>query len=400
MRIDSHLTSWLGAGYMATLREAVNAAAKASFCTLSAPLDRTIGLGENFYDNANFPGLPPGPTAAGQALRTARNLFCNEQPDDSSAGFIQPFIGGQCPGTIYQASADVSINGGAPVFAGQGSGPGPLVRDRGPNDPTGERDVIRDANGDLLTGGGTSAPGGTYQLVNIVITPISGPDDCGDPQEQPAEPYRETDFTDTPNVTYTPDSGPDITIPVPLVFAPVTLNNDLQIEVPVTANFGGNIDIRGTLNLDTGDVNFNTRNEINNPTTVEDPTVSPDPTGIPGDPETTEESLEKSIIGVYVRTTLVEPPFPGNERPTSAAGTLFYIPRLGIVTFHCELLSAPGLGWTVDVDIKYTSEVVMCPVPWGAKSVSITEQPGVTMEVTLIRAESQRELLLRAAGVS
>ena len=399
MRIDSHLASWENHA-VAEFVEALQEAVKGTFCSLTSTPEKLLSLGEEWYNNANLPGFPSGPTPLGQGLRGARNVLCGEVPDDISSEFEPSVPGGQCPGTVYTATSQVVYDGEPPVGGGMGSGPGPLKRVRGTNDSGGSFDQIRDANDNFLTGGFRSTDGSSTNLVNIVVNPVSGPDDCGDGADIPPDYYRPNDFTSTPNVTYDPPGGgPSLTVPVGLVYAPVMVNVDGRVVAPVDIQFNTGVNLRAEIDLNTGDVNYIQDIDVTLPTPVEDPTVLPDPVGIPGDPPTEEENIERSIIGIYVQTTDISDEFEGTELLSATGANKFYVPRLASVSFHCEVLSAAGLGWTEDIDVKYDSQVVYCPIPWGAKAVAITEQPGITLQATIIRGEADRSLLLRAAGV-
>lgn len=399
MRIDSHIQKLDGSYGMSNLFDAVGAAANGAFCALSAPVAKTLQLGEDWYNNQNLPGFPSGPTPAGQALRNARGVLCNEVPEDVSDQFVPLLENGQCPGTTYLVRADVSINGNSPIFAGQGVGPGPIQRDKGANVPTGARDVLLDANGNTLSGGGTSAVDGTYDLVNISITPTDGPDNCGGTDPLPPESYNPTDFTTTTNVTYEDNSQNNVTVPVGFVFAPVQVDVDGRITIPTRIEISPDVFIDAEIDMSTGDLRVVNNIDVTNVTPTDDPTILTDPTGTPGLPETADTEIERSIIGVFVKSTIDPNAVEASQRETSAAGSEFYVPRLGSVNFLCEILSATGLAYTTDIDIKMTEQIIPCPVPWGAKGVSVTAGPGVSVQTTLIRGESRRDLWLSAAGV-
>lgn len=397
IRIDSDLNqsveSWL---IMATFREALSEAIRSSFCTLTGPVERTIALGENLYERANFPGFPPAPTPAGQALRGARNILCNMPPDDASSGFVQPFTGGQCPGTRYAVTADVVRMGVPNNNPSTRQGDGPIQYFFGKTETGACFARIESADNPTLFTAGSSFDDCDTRYNIISVVPVNGPDDCGDPPVNP-EPYDRTDFeTDVP-VTYDDDNGNPVTVNVPLLFTPVVVDNDIDIEVPVRAYFDTDLEINATLNLSTGDVNFNVSTSINAPTIIEDVTIQPDPVGVPGDPPTDEEEFESTIIGVYVRLASLEEGSPVTEIASNNPGTSLYVPRLGSVSFHCEVLSASGLGWTEDIDIKYASQLIPCPVSWGARSVVITPTLGAIIETTLIRATDRRQLWIRGA---
>lgn len=382
---------------VATIGEAIGAAATASFCTVSAPVEKTLALGERWYNNQNFPGFPTGPTPLGQGLRAARNLLCNEPPDDVSDDFSTPFTGGQCPGTTYRVTAQSLIDGAPNGPIRTREGPGPIGYIQGSNPNGGSFARITNANDEDWFVSGTSVDGAVTSYRFDEVTPVDGPDDCGNPDEIPPEPYLPGNFTDDPDVTYDPPSGPSVTIPVGLLFAPVVVDVDGEIIVPVEVTFDTDVKVNATLNLNTGDFNFVQDIDLTLPTPTTDPTILPDPGGGSGDDPSPGEESEYTIIGVYTEVTEVTAAFRGQLITPNAATSLLRAPRMGSITFHCEILSAPGLAWTQDIDIKYERQLTYCPIPWGAKGVAVTANIGVTIQTTLVRGESERALLLAAA---
>ena len=374
-------------------------AIKQNFCAVSGNLDKLLQLGEDVYDAIGGPTGGFDRSPGGQALENARGLFCSEPPRNTEPSFEEPFSGGQCPGTLYQVSADAVVNGASPIFAGQGTGPGPLEFDQGQNSPQGQFEFIRDSNGVPLTGGGTTIAPGTFKLVNISVTPISGPDDCGGPSSVPPEQYDPDDWTVVPPVTYDPPSGSPLVINPTVIYSPVQIDVDADIKVPVKVNIDPDVDIFAELNLRTGDVNYIVDLDIVPPTPVTDPTETPVVEPPVSNPVVPIEPIRGVIIGVIVNTTLIEPKFDGTELPSATAGAEFYVPRLGSISFLCSGLNIDSLAWTEDLDVKYTDQVIYCPIPWGAVAVSATSQEGVSWDISLIVAESERSLLLRSAGV-
>lgn len=391
---------------MVDLQEAAAAAVKTGFCTLTAPMDKTLALGNDLYNKIGQPGIPGANTPLAQSLRNARNLFCNEQPEevtDDDVGF--PFTGGQCDES-YRVERDGGTyddGEGNVVDTSDGSisvaiGPGPLSFEV---DRNGQRHRLAFSSGGFgatfdVSGAGPEA---TILSRNWTVTRQDGSaDDCGNPPTLPP-PYVETDFTTTPDVTYTPDSGPDITIPIPLVFAPVTVNNDLEVEVPVKAFFDVDVAVNGVLNLSTGNIVFNVSNEFEAPPSQDDPTIDPDPGPPVTDPEDTVEPIAGTVIGCLITSTINFDQYEGDQLVSANAPSGLYVPRLGTVTFLCESLLGSTTGWTEDIDVKYREQVIYCPVPWGARGVSVTPYRGVSFQVQLIVAESDRALALRAAGI-
>lgn len=383
---------------MVTLKEGIASSIRSGFCTLSQPLEKTIQLGEDLYNNANIPGAPSGPTPLGQALRTARNLFCNEPPDDAAPGFEPGLPNGQCPGTVY--TFDSRVGTGAAVTKTETDDgdliEGPIGNVEEISDDAGLFDYQVTVGNGVVTLGTNFTESTDFNILNI--QPVGGPDDCGGTPETPREPYNPDDFTETPDVTYDDGNGNEFTIPVGLVYAPVTVEIDGTVTVPVKVKFDNDFEIDASLNLDEGDVNFNVNVGDTNIVVGDDETVIEDPDGGDGIPPSPITEVEKSIIGVAVFVTNISSAYEGTRLLSAGSGAEFYVPRLASVSFLCEVLSGPGLAWTVDLDVKFTNQVVYCPVPWGAKAVAVTEQDGIEVETTLIRAASERDLMLLAAG--
>ena len=398
---------------MASLREGLEAATAAAFCTVSAPLDRTLELGENLYNGLGLPGFPDGPTPLGEGLRAARNVFCNEVPDNIGDPFQIPWTGGQCEGQGYilnytarrsTGNDDETVDIPGLTF----SAPGPITLGRKNIPEPNPVNNLRRATQFINTGNGevpliiSNPVDGDFvpvaEILNATITTNPGEtDDCGN-QPEPTPTYNQSLFDVDIDVDYVDNGGTNVTVPVGVVFAPVVINNDLQVEVPIRARFDTDVTINGKINLSTGDTIFDFSDEITLPPPATDPVIV-DPTFPPGDPPTEEEEEQRDIIAVIINVSDVGPLGAKREIFSDTAGTNLYGPRLGSVSFHCEGRTVSGLFWTKDIDVKYTKQIVYCPVPWGAKSVVVTPVEGVTLSWASVVAETERSLALRAAGV-
>lgn len=386
---------------MANLADSLKAAIAQTWCATTTAAGSAVALGEGLYDSVGLPGFPSSPTPLGQALQTASDLFCGNEPQDVAPEFSPPFAGGQCPFAYLIGWTVTWMEGAIPrtVTRAQNiQATGPLSFGRiSPSQQT-----VMNANGTVV---GTAGPEFESNITDVVVTwnisPKDGqPDNCGSPPDEPPV-FNPNEWEVDTNVTYDPPGGgPAVTIPVGLVFAPVTVNNDLQIEMPVRLNFNTGVSVNADVNFHTGDVNFNTSLDIDVPAPVDDPSIQPDPTAPPGDPEEEQEGIPETIIGVYVVVTDVGESGEKREIFSNTPSSNLYGPRLGSVSFHVENLVAPGLSWTKDIDIKYTKQVVYCPVPWGARDVVVTPISGTTIFWYPIVGESERSLALRAAGVS
>lgn len=383
---------------MSSLREGLEAAVTAAFCTLSAPVEKTVALGEQLYDSLGFPGGPSGPTPLGQGLRASRNVFCNQPPDSIGDAISEPFQGGQCPGTQYEITATLVINGSpANGWPRSRTEPGPITYNPGSRPDGGPRASFFNGDGDEFWVSG-APPGDELFFTDIsVVTADGSPDTCGNP-DPVAPPYRFPDFTTNTDVPYVDDDGNSVTLPVGLVYAPVEINNDFQIEVPTRIEINPDVFIDAVVNLDTGDISFTQNNNISVLPPEQDPSIEPNPEAPPGSPPGQQPEETTGIIAVVVQVDEIFPGYRGQVLNSDTPGTDLYGPRLASVSFRCQGLVNDGLFWTEDVDIKYLNQVVVCPVPWGAVDVRVTPQFGIALTYGIVRGETERSLLLRAAS--
>lgn len=395
-----------GVCFLADLLESIGAGVKDAFCSVTDPIEQTLQLGDKLYQQVGAPGFPGASTPAAQGLRNQRNLFCGVEPEVVTPADVGlPFSGGQCPET-YNVQYVASFEHTRPFF------PSPHVLDTtgpagnfhlGPLGPAtvGERSFSMEASGSQAVGVVIGPEWGDVSGLTVqwVIEKQSGgPDDCGDPEPVPP-PYDEDDLTVPVPITYDPPAGPPVSLTVPVVFAPVDVNNNLEVEVPIRANFDVDVDVTGVLNLSTGDINFNIGNEITVPTPVDDPSIEPSPQPPVSNPTEPLEPIAGVIIGVRVVITSISESSRASPIPTAAAGVEMRVPYMALVSFNCEDISVGAMSWTEDLPVKFTDQIIYCPIPWGARAVAVTAEPGIQLEASLIVAESERALLLRAANV-
>lgn len=398
---------------MATFQEAFRQGAIAGFCTLTAPVERAVQLGEEWYSRRLGAPLAGSPTPLGEALRASRNVLCGIPPDDVSDAFDQGFTGGQCDTNylVEYSFRETNPQGGVTEGVSTIGVIGPVARGRtekrGPINP-GRRFAIiaylstEGGNRDVPIINSSSIPEsqgepvGEYTILSVTRTD-GLPDDCGNPPPVP-DPYDPSLYDTREDVTYTDPGGNDITIPIGFAYAPIEVNNDFEIEVPIRAQINADVTVDATLNLKSGDVFIDTKNTFGDIVFEPGEEIVVDPTSPPGVVVPPEQQPDNKIIGVVVSVDEVFPGYRGQELTTFNQGTNFYGPRLGSVSFLCQNLGGTGAFWTQDVDVKYNKQIVMCPVPWGAIDVVVTPQLGVSLTFSSINGESDRSLSLRAAG--
>lgn len=360
---------------MVSLFEGLQSTIRNVYCATAAPV--AVGLsglggiyrglgayenGDDLIDSANI-------------IRGASNLVCNMPPDDVAPALEGGLPNGQCVDTIYQVSSDAVINGNPPVFAGSNSGPGPIFREKGPNSPDGELDVLRDANGSFLSGGGTTAPGGTFNLVNISIVPLNGPDNCGG-QDPDAPPFNPTDWTSTNTVMYDDDNGNPTSVDVDLVFGPAGGDGGGGFSVPFSLDFGNGLDLFGDINLTTGDITIgfgNSSGEGIEPTTPKelDPSVDPQQAGL-------------VVVGVRVLSVVDVDATDATEIFQSGGNPNIWAPRLGHISF---LYPTPeGTAWGVDIPVKNTDQIIWSVRP--ALAVAGTPNLGTSFTIRPLVVEA------------
>lgn len=392
---------------MGALPDEIKDAALATFCVLSAPIEAALQLGTGVYGGGdNGPPSQPSPGGLNQ-ITALRDSICNEVPRESASLVQQPFSGGQCKGVVYNYSYDFRRTQAGSIITGSGTGqgegplrPGGTTTSPGIGGQSTATAILwtNDVAVPLVQGSLAAEPVAEYTITSV--SRADGmPDDCGNPPPIPPEFYDPNYWSPEVPVTYDPPTGSPVTITPVFIFAPVKVDVDGRVTIPTTVRFDTDVDLFADIDLNTGDVNFRVDVDVLEPTPITDPTIQPNIEPPVPDPEEPLEPIAGKIIGVRVSTTQVSPSFRGTEVPSATAGTRFYVPRMGSVSFLCEQLGGTGAGWTEDISVKYEDQVIECPVEWGAIAVAATAEDGISWQVSLITGESPRDLALRAAGV-
>jgi len=306
-------------------------------------------------DPENDPVLPPPEFTGGQCAGVPYGVRYTFKDNPNSAGInYTPEFGQFRPGNVtlygplsYGGAVEVSPNffrfevsgftiGGAPITA-------------------------------ALNQGGSEVQQFLRIIENLGFERLSGTGECGDgPVILPPVTNIDVDV----DVTYNIDEGPDITVTIPFIFAPIEIDISGNFRIPFTFEFG-DVDFSG---------NFTIAPEIN-------VTVNPPPgprgtdsplTDLPGpDDEIPVEpsTFAERVVGVVVQSTLV-----GEQQLTTIATTdipQILAPRCGSVKFGYAI--AGRSFWSPDIDIKDLNCFIPCPFSQGADTVAASPAPGVEL---------------------
>jgi len=223
----------------------------------------------------------------------------------------------------------------------------------------------------VASGPSAFTSGSAANLRNPTINTISRcdgqPDDCGSiPPVFPPATFIDVDV----DVTYNIDEGPEVTVNIPFVYAPITTDIYGNFRIPFTFNFGG-IEFSGSTQV---------APEFNvtiNPPPAPRGTDSP-VTDLPGPDDeipVTPSTFAERVVGVVVQSALV-----GEQQLT----TIFtenipqiLAPRCGSVKFGYAI--AGRSFWSPDIDIKDLNCFIPCPFSQGADTVAASPAPGVVL---------------------
>lgn len=365
----------------------------------------SMDLADNFWSRVGIPGTPIRAPFRPRATLGYR-LFCNREPPpppENSPG------GGQCP-TLYnvtvQRTYQFTSGGSCPSFTDSQTLNGRLGPIRGvqpfkegpdagyyllhapqPGFPDGRSRVVVATDGSAIV-----CPSRVLGVSITSIVRVDGqPDDCGDlPPLVPIPPFPNPTIPD--DVEYDDDNGDPITVPVNITFGfPfIFINGELNVPFRVQISPEFNFDIDGTLNLETGDVNFNFGGSpggdgcLPKPpgdfAPIGDEPPTPDP-GIPQPPpvddDPTDDRLKDIIRGVIVTASVddVNATIIGQDGNPD-----LYIPRIGNVQFAIQIRNS--VSWTERVNVTNLRQFIPCPWEGGAIDVRGTAEPGVIMSLT------------------
>lgn len=378
---------------MVTFRQGLVNAIRNGFCTY-------LGLYEGFLNS--LPSAPPPlggafPEIPIAATRFTRRLLCNREPPEESN---PPFSGGQCP-VFYDVTllknanlADGSPKPGYPdsiTVRGLGPVQGFIIT-QDPGFPEFIYVVFADGND---YAGNLNTP--DERFVNCAITNVvrvdGQPDDCGNPLPPTPTPPQPSAPIDLP-VDWTDEDGNDLSLIIPIIFAPIRVDIDGTLNVPFKFDIDPtfNVNFNGSININTGDINFNFGNQNTPPSKYpgQDDYQSPDdvpdyppdvPNGVAPIPPAPPEDETTSVIRAVIVTVT---DYASNATIIDQAENPdIYAPNLGFVQFAISVKNA--VAWTSDIPVKNFRNFIPCPWEGGALEVRGTPRPGVTWTLSPVR---------------
>ena len=354
--------------------EAVDDAVTAGFCFVSGNAEGLLGLAQGLPRVFPIGAAGDVPSLAYDNLRRIRARYCG---GDGGEEIPPPFSGGQCPTTYLVNLVNTSTTSPFPA-TGQVFAIGPIrgVQVRpGINPGTIFIDVLANPTAGFRTGNE-----GEQWSISSVSRVDNQPDDCGSPPPilpPPSIPSFDIDI----------EVGPSLTIPATIIYAPIQIDVNGTVNIPVTVNLNGEFPftINGTLEI-APEFNFNLDPSEFYPEEPEEPEPNPEPEG---DDETTEPeepedepSPDDPIIAVVVSGAI-----QSQARPSGIfqdEGPDIYAPRLGTVRFGS--LIGRQVFWSEDIPVKGLRSVVQNPIPWGSQLVAVNAEPGVVLNYSPVRS--------------
>lgn len=394
--------------------DAAKQAAKFAWCKA---LQTAEGVGEAVTFAFVAAGAGAGISPKSQTPSIAAR-FCNQPVARFPPGTSAP-TSGQCPCVAYKVTGYLTRTINAPSLPttqtvwGRIEGFSPI---RVNNATTGYNIICRGIasqpceNPGRLVSVGSGDSGGTIDT--FVLTGISridgSNDNCGLNVDPPISPLPDIGVTVNLNpVFYAPDVGlsPNLTfVPVFVFFQPqldanFNVNVPFQLNTDINIGAGATLSLSGTINLNTGDINFDFGRIGDSPRSIgsgncdnpiEPVRDVPEPGG-GGKPKPKDEDTDEStvIVGVSVSVQTVN--------PTAKASVIFqtgnpniFAPSLGHVSFYIVSDTGKKLGWTTDIPVKNKEQFIPCPYEYGASGVAGTPQPGVEWILTPVRRKIPR----------
>lgn len=356
-------------------------------------LARCLILGAGQLISRGLNNLPPASEDDGTRVFTAARRLYGCLPEEDTQPTPPPFTGGQCPKryrvnfTVQTGSSCADLVG-FPVtqnvelwgpILGTYTDPNTCPPGGAERGPVGIR-AFSVAGGNRLGSPvkaqlNGSASSITINSVEVIFSGagVSLEDDCGDP---PPELPPETTFDTDIDVTYNIDDGTEVTVTVPFVFAPFTVDFNGDVKFPFTFDFGG-FEFSGDVNLSADfkpTINFPRYNPGD-----ADPIT--DTVGDDDGPSTPPAPPTEKIIGVVVNAAIVQ---SGKVSEYSSPNIPpIFVPRLGSVKFVYSLGAATF--FSSDIDIKDARTFIECPFSQGADAVIASPQEGVSMTFVPIR---------------
>lgn len=307
-------------------------------------------------------------------LGAAAGLVCDSPPVAPPPG---PGIGLQCPVVYDLIRVYYTSTTGAERSDTFRNIQGPVQSITVTNSST----ILVDGNGisRSATHGSSNSPF-TFQRTEAPGFDIN---ECGDaPPVQPPFPPQPPGGEELPPIQIDGPGGPIVFPPVGILYAPIEINVNNDIVVPIRLLLEPEIYLDGEFNI-TGD-------EINISIGGGGPGEC-----LPPEPEETEQNDDpaepfRRFIAVRVQATI-----PGNF-PDSLSQIFqtggnpdVWIPDLGLVQFQIETNpDGTNLAWGRDHRVKSQNQIIFTDSPYGAVNVRGTPRPGVSFTITPILGET------------
>lgn len=393
---------------MVTFAEGLRNTLGSAFCTLARFNEDAIST---IIEYSPVPtNTNPSRIALGLARWAIRN-YCNYEPPEVTD---PPFTGGQCPvfytttsvfrGVFVGGTIDPNVEGNPFINTSQ---LGPLQGARVVETSTAfELRLFSTAwagnpTGNILLGTLNKSAYESATVLSFSAVRADGfPDDCGNPVPEfdaPPPPVPPV----TINFTYQDGDDNDVEFEGNIVYAPVEFNLNGEVIIPFRLDIDPTFDIQinGSLNVNTGDLNFNFGNPNFNPTpfpTPDDYTTDDDipdvPPGVPVDipnpsPDNSEPDTVTVIRGVIVTVTSYE----GDVTVIGQGDNPdIYAPNLGFINFGITV--GGRQAWSHDIPVKNFRQIIECPWIGGATSVAGTPRIGVEWTLSPVRATSEETI--------
>jgi len=348
-------------------------AVRGAFCSVLnglAAADRfALGLTVPGGIDPSFPGTP-----VGNIINNAQALFCDRPPFPTGSRIV----GGQCVCVQYDTQVTVERPGFSNLTSGNLRVFGPItslrIREFQAPQTTGISRTVEA----LCRGVSTCSPEPVYVSYATTMDPLENPsfnyiqrvggvsDDCGNPVPPPLE----DDDLRRP-ITINNNTGI-----VAFGFPILNINGDLQVAFELEV---GELNLSGTVELNTGDINFNFGGQPTDPDAPQVPT--PDDDVPPADDDDPEEDKKANIIGVVVvsqetnNPTATELLFPNSPN--------VFIPRTATVQFKIRIKNKSH--WTSEIPVRSKNAYIHCPGDIDAIDVIVTSDPGWSVVSTPVR---------------
>jgi hypothetical protein len=168
----------------------------------------------------------------------------------------------------------------------------------------------------------------------------------------------------------------NITGVVAFAFPTLNVNGDLQVGFNLNV---GELKVSGTLELNTGDINFNFGGQPTDPEAPEVPT--PDAQPPDGEDDSPEPEKKANIIGVVVISKEAGSP-PSTEILFPNSPSVF-IPRTATVQFKIRIKNKAH--WTSEIPVRSRNAYIHCPAEIDAIAVTVTADPEWFVTATPVR---------------